>query len=56
MKRTPKAQIPAIDMHTMFWASQHRGAIRNVFFAAVTWVGSLVAAFLNSVIPRVKRA
>lgn len=28
-------------MHAMIWVSQHRNAFMDVFFAAVTWAGSL---------------
>jgi membrane-associated phospholipid phosphatase len=34
-------EIPAIDMHVMTWANQHRSAFLDVFFTTVTWAGSL---------------
>lgn len=40
-KRVPKMQTPAFDMHVMIWVSQHRSTFLDIFFAAVTWAGSL---------------
>jgi undecaprenyl-diphosphatase len=34
-------QLHAIDLHVMMWVSHHRSTFLDVFFTAVTWLGSL---------------
>jgi len=34
-------EVPAIDMHVMMWANQHRSAFLDIFFTTATWTGSL---------------